>query len=265
MYAFCTRGCDPAGCDPPLSNTGCILRSAQSGSPARPPRRPAGRKQGLASRSRDVFPHLGAGPPATRTRSQSHTKQQPAGARPGAAAVRPQQQLMGIRPGVSRSREAVAQTPGEPARPSLRVGSENGDLVRHAHVVHPEVVAHGCAGVPFRERAAAFPRRLYATASRESDSRATASSYACFRPEQRVVWRPRRLLPREGGGLPRSGSAAGETSSRWPQKSPHALAPHLRQRDEVVSGENRGPACLQPNRLGIGRRQGCGSRPRRGE
>jgi hypothetical protein len=22
MYAFCTRGCDPAGCDPPLSNTG---------------------------------------------------------------------------------------------------------------------------------------------------------------------------------------------------------------------------------------------------
>jgi hypothetical protein len=47
-----------------------------------------------------------------------------------------------------------------------RVGSENGHLVRRAHVVHRAVVAHGCAGVPFRERVASFPRRLYATAPR---------------------------------------------------------------------------------------------------
>jgi hypothetical protein len=52
--------------------------------------------------------------------------------------------------------EAVAQTPGEPARPFLTVGSENGHLVGHAHVVRREVVAHGRYGVPFRERAAAF-------------------------------------------------------------------------------------------------------------
>jgi hypothetical protein len=56
MYAFV-----PAPVIPPvatLSSTapGCILRSAQSGSPARPSRRPAReRKQGLASRSRGVW------------------------------------------------------------------------------------------------------------------------------------------------------------------------------------------------------------------
>ena len=52
--------------------------------------------------------------------------------------------------------EAVAQTPGEHVGPFLRVGSENGHLVRHADVVRREVVAHGCSGVPLRERAAAF-------------------------------------------------------------------------------------------------------------
>jgi hypothetical protein len=36
------------------------------------------------------------------------------------------------------------------------------------------------------------------------------------------------------------GERSRRTSSRWPQKSPPALAPHLRQRHEVVSGKSRG-------------------------
>ena len=62
-------------------------------------------------------------------------------------------------------RRVSHKPPGEPARPFLRVGSENGQLVRHAHVVRRKVVAHGWSGVVFRERGAGFPRRLYATAS----------------------------------------------------------------------------------------------------
>ena len=50
------------------------------------------------------------------------------------------------------------------------MGSENGHLVRRGRAVCREVVAHGCSGVHFRERAAAFPKRLYATASWESDT-----------------------------------------------------------------------------------------------
>jgi hypothetical protein len=59
----------------------------------------------------------------------------------------------------------VAQTPGEPAGSFLRAGSENGHLVHRAQFVHRAVVAHGWAGMSFRVRAAAFPKRLYATAS----------------------------------------------------------------------------------------------------
>jgi hypothetical protein len=66
--------------------------------------------------------------------------------------------------------EAVAQTLGGPVRPFLKVGSENGHLVRHAHVVRRELIAQGCSGVPFRERGLGFPRALYATASSESSS-----------------------------------------------------------------------------------------------
>jgi hypothetical protein len=76
--------------------------------------------------------------------------------------------------------EAVAQTPGEPPGSLLRVGSENTHPVCRAHVVHRAVVAHGCADMPFRYRAAAFPRRLYATASVLSDSSVRADRDACL-------------------------------------------------------------------------------------
>src|SRR5215208_3735527 len=71
--------------------------------------------------------------------------------------------------------------PGEPVRSFLRVGSENARLVGHAHVVCREVVAQASAGVALRERAAAFPKRHYATASTSSGSRATSSWAAGFR------------------------------------------------------------------------------------
>jgi hypothetical protein len=80
------------------------------------------------------------------------------------------------------AREAVAQTPGEPARPFLRLASENGHLVRRACVVRREVVPHVCSSVSFRKRAAAFPRRLYATASRGSGSRDSEPQTARARP-----------------------------------------------------------------------------------
>jgi hypothetical protein len=107
-------------------------------------------------------------------------------------------------PPLLRLVEAVAQTPGEPVRPFPRVGSENAHLVRHAHVVRREVVAHGSAGVPFRERAAAFPRRLYATASAQSDMLKTRSASRGRRPYGRMV---RPVLRRSGDqGRPGGGS-----------------------------------------------------------
>jgi hypothetical protein len=45
--------------------------------------------------------------------------------------------------------EAVAQTPREAVRPFVRVGSENGHLIRHGRIIRREVVAHGCSRVPF--------------------------------------------------------------------------------------------------------------------
>ena len=71
---------------------------------------------------------------------------------------------------VLQSREAVAQTPGEDAGSFLSVGSEFAHLVRRERPVHREIVPHRSSGVHFRERAARFLRRLYATASRGSES-----------------------------------------------------------------------------------------------
>jgi deazaflavin-dependent oxidoreductase (nitroreductase family) len=50
------------------------------------------------------------------------------------------------------------------------VGSEIAHLVRREPPVHHEVVPHVGCDVPFRERAARFLRRLYATASAHCDS-----------------------------------------------------------------------------------------------
>ncbi len=49
----------------------------------------------------------------------------------------------------------------------LRVGSENRHPVRREWTVRLEIAARSCSGVHFRERAAAFPRRLCTTATRE--------------------------------------------------------------------------------------------------
>src|SRR5687768_18425897 len=62
--------------------------------------------------------------------------------------------------------EGVAQTLGEAVRSVLRVGSEIGHRIRHARCVRPDVVTPTRSGGRLRDRAAAFPRRLYATASR---------------------------------------------------------------------------------------------------
>jgi hypothetical protein len=64
--------------------------------------------------------------------------------------------------------QAKAEASAEPVRPFVRVGSENGHLTSHSHVIRRQVVAHGCSGVPFGECAAALPRRLYATATAQS-------------------------------------------------------------------------------------------------
>ena len=63
------------------------------------------------------------------------------------------------------SPEAVAQTPGELAGSLLSRGAENGYLIRRAQAARVEVIAYGSSDVHFRDRGAAFSRRLYATAS----------------------------------------------------------------------------------------------------
>ena len=61
--------------------------------------------------------------------------------------------------------EAVAQTPSELAGSVLRPGSENGQVVRHAPPAARDDARLSRSGPHFCERAAPFPRRLYATAS----------------------------------------------------------------------------------------------------
>ena len=79
--------------------------------------------------------------------------------------------------GQSELVEAVAQTvkmrsgvrPGVRSK-LLRVGSEIGHRIRQATPVRVDAVAPSPSDAHLSERAAAFPRRLYATASMESDS-----------------------------------------------------------------------------------------------
>jgi hypothetical protein len=85
-------------------------------------------------------------------------------------------------------------------------GVRNGHLVRHVRRVRRPVVAHDCPGVYFRERAAAFPRWLCATASRDCE-RATCSSHT------RLRWNSRRLRARDrlprGSRIRREGAPLG--------------------------------------------------------
>lgn len=59
------------------------------------------------------------------------------------------------------SHEAVGKTPGEPAGSLLRVGSENGHLVRRKWVVRREVVAHGGPDAHVRKRAGVVSRTAF--------------------------------------------------------------------------------------------------------
>jgi transposase len=73
--------------------------------------------------------------------------------------------LLEIHAGAKTHKGIYTGTPGELPGSVLRVGSENDHLVRRERAVRRELVALGCAGVHFRERAAAFPKRRCATAS----------------------------------------------------------------------------------------------------
>jgi hypothetical protein len=66
--------------------------------------------------------------------------------------------------------EAVAQTRGQAAGSFLRVGSEIDHRIRHARGVRPEVITPSRSGSHLRDRAAALPNRLYATATATSSS-----------------------------------------------------------------------------------------------
>jgi hypothetical protein len=63
---------------------------------------------------------------------------------------------------------AVAQSPGELAGFVLRPGSENGQVVRHAPTAARHAGQLSISSTHFRERAAPFRRRLYATATAQS-------------------------------------------------------------------------------------------------
>src|SRR3954453_15621894 len=83
--------------------------------------------------------------------------------------------------------EAVAQTPGELAGSFLRVGSQRGHLLRRTQRVSRPVVPHDSPGVYFRERGAAFPRWLCATASVLSASEVALGTDTFFRAGGRRV------------------------------------------------------------------------------
>ena len=65
---------------------------------------------------------------------------------------------------------AVGKTPGEHAGSLVRVGSENGYLVRRTQAVRCEDVVHGGSEVHLRKRAARFLERLYPTATSTSST-----------------------------------------------------------------------------------------------
>ena len=111
--------------------------------------------------------------------------------------------------------------PGETAGSFLRVGSEIGHRIRHARCVRPEVVTPSRPGGHLRDRAAAFPRRLYATASRERGTLArTRSAPAVDEQQERVS----RLLLLDGSSslsldLIRP-HADLDLAAQWGQRSP---------------------------------------------
>jgi hypothetical protein len=60
---------------------------------------------------------------------------------------------------------AVGKTPDEPIGSPVRVGSENGHLVRRTQAVRREGVVYGSSEVHLHKGAARFRERLFPTAS----------------------------------------------------------------------------------------------------
>src|SRR5215218_10261371 len=75
---------------------------------------------------------------------------------------------------------AVGKTPGEPAGSPVRVGSENGHLVRRTQAVRREGVVHDGSEVHLRKRAARFLERLFPTAT-STNSTARVTRRRCYR------------------------------------------------------------------------------------
>jgi hypothetical protein len=73
---------------------------------------------------------------------------------------------------------AVGKTPGAHAGSLVRVGSENGHLVRRTQAVRCEDVVHAGSEVHLRTRAARFLERLYPTAT----SRRSTARLGCWSP-----------------------------------------------------------------------------------
>jgi hypothetical protein len=114
--------------------------------------------------------------------------------------------------------EAVAQTLDEPAGSHLRVGCENGHIGRRERPTQRKVAAHDGSGVHFRERAARFRRRLYATASMHSDSPASAVLDRSLEAEEAKFAPGLRLgiqrLPACPGGRDRGGGGSSQGADR---------------------------------------------------
>jgi hypothetical protein len=80
---------------------------------------------------------------------------------------------------LSQCAVAVAQTPGEATGSLLRVGSEIAHRIRQATPVRLDAVAPSRCGAHISERAAAFPKRLYATASAKGERAGGRTRDAC--------------------------------------------------------------------------------------
>ena len=95
------------------------------------------------------------------------------------------------------------------------MGSEIGHLVGHARPVRRKVVPHGGSGMPLREHAARFLRRLYATPRSAEGIEAQADA------GKRCFWLAAdRFAPGEGVGSSFAVAAVGvgatvETVGRW--------------------------------------------------
>jgi hypothetical protein len=81
---------------------------------------------------------------------------------------------------------SIEMSPGELPGSVLRVGSENGNLVRRGWPARGRIAAYGCSGMHFRVGAEAFPKRLWATASvlcGKADRRRARTAAPCLDKE----------------------------------------------------------------------------------